>query len=260
MKKLLRVENCANDGDLRANAIRVVKDMWYNTSRDIHGRRRAVAFFNRKKVPGDEQITYADYGSEVIEAYKGIRALRHDMRNHLDVMNALAQAERWGELSEYIRELSGAFRSLAAVTLSGNAVVDALLASKFQWASAAEIDLQAQVVLPYKTPLGAFDWTTLLGNLLDNALEACADVKAAGSVPYIRLNVTFAHGMLHIEIENSSTGRYQKHGASFASTKGKGRGLGLKRVSEVVKRHGGYIALEDQEDAFIVRIILPLEE
>lgn len=219
-----------------------------------------MAFFCSQRRNGNELITNADYGDEVIEAYNGIRALRHDMRNHLDVMNALVKTENWCELSKYIRELSGEFLELSAVTLSGNAAVDALLASKTRRASTLEIDLQAHVVLPYKTPLRAYDWTTLLGNLLDNVIEACADVKSAGSIPYVRLNITFAHGMLHIEIENSSTGLYKKRGASFVSTKGKGRGLGLKRVAGVVKAHEGYIVLEDKKNAFVVRIILPLEE
>jgi two-component system sensor histidine kinase AgrC len=108
--------------------------------------------------------------------------------------------------------------------------------------------LGAHVVLPYQTPLSAFEWTTLLGNLLDNALEASGGANA----PYIQINVSFAHGMLHIKMENAKA-------EGYAPPK-KGRGLGLKRVAAVLDDHRGYMELEDGKNTFITHIILPLEE
>ena len=218
-----------------------------------------MTLFRSKDKHERDKVSYVDYGRDVIDAYNGIRSFRHDLSSYFDVMNALAEAERWSELAAYIRELRGEYYALSAVTLSGNVVVDGILSSAMKRAAAVDADMQIHVVLPYKTMLSALDWTILLGNLTTNAIEACNEVKAAGGIPYIKLDISFSYGMLHLEIENASTGRYKPRGSTYASTKENGRGLGLKRAENIVKTHGGYITYEAKCDMFITRVMLPLE-
>lgn len=214
----------------------------------------------RPEQADEEHLSYADYGREVIEAYNGIRALRHDMRGHLDVIDALAGAGRLDELRDYISGLRGEALALAAMTsLTGNAAVDALISVKAQEAREMGAEFKAQAVLPYSTPLSATEWTGLLGNMLTNAITACSEVAGAGGAAYIDLNISFAHGMLYIELENSSAGRYARRGGEFLSTKQSGGGVGAKRIDAIVARHGGYVERDARPDSFRTRAIIPLK-
>lgn len=217
----------------------------------------ALPWFHRKAAPPPEAAP-GGYAREVLDAYQGIRALRHDLKHHLEAIEGLALASDTPGILAYIAELRGELRAYESILLSGNVVVDALVSRHMRVARESGIDMQAHVVLPFKTPLSPPEWSALLGNLLQNAREAC--MRAGVAEPYIRLHISFTGGELVLRVENASAGAYARKGQGFISEKTGAPGAGLAQVAAVVRRHAGHLSLDAQSAAFTATILLPLEE
>ena len=208
-----------------------------------------MPWFGRPASKRETQPEATSCPQAVLEAYEELRAWRHDLKHHLGTLQALAQAEQWPELARYLEAWSGQVSaSIARLPAhTGNPVLDALLADKLARAQALGIDAQAHVVLPYRTSLDDVEWVTLLGNLLENALQACEQAPLPRS---LRLSIGFTGGMLRLSLINSKTPH---------PVPAKGSGIGLKQVRALVARHAGLLSVQDRSDAFEVNILLPLE-
>ena len=102
------------------------------------------------------------------------------------------------------------------------------------------------------------DLSLIIGNLMDNAMEACADIQDPAK-RFIRIYIDIFKGQLYIYIMNSQEGRRKRSGRIYKSTKNSiGHGFGLMRIDKVVSRYNGYLDRQDEEGVFVTEIMLPL--
>ena len=106
--------------------------------------------------------------------YEQIRAMRHDIAHHLNTIHALLQAGNLKEASEYSAQLLPQQTDNSRLGSCRNPVVDAFLYTRAQEAELRGVPVQADVSLPVELPVSNTDLIVAFGNLLDNALEACA--------------------------------------------------------------------------------------
>ena len=128
--------------------------------------------------------------------------------------------------------------------------MDALL----QYYSAAtqrqEIRADLALTIPAGVPLGDVEWCTVLGNLLENALEACQ--RQSRGERRLSLTSRATEGTLFLLVENTYDGRFDRSEGHILSRKAGGVrcGIGLSSVRETVERHGGTMDLYPGEDVF----------
>ena len=115
----------------------------------------------------------AHYG-DLTAQYEQIRTMRHDISHHYHTISALLQAGNLKEASEYSAQLLPLQTDNSRLGSCRNPVVDAFLYTRVQDAQAKGIPVQAEVSLPVELPVSNTDLIVAFGNLLDNALEACA--------------------------------------------------------------------------------------
>lgn len=198
---------------------------------------------------------------EVQNMYRQTRGWRHDYHDHIQTMKAYLAMGRLEELSHFLGELDRDLTSVDTVIKTGNVMIDAILNSKISLAGARGITVEAKAIVPkvLAMPLSEVDLSLVIGNLMDNAMEAC-DAIGDGKERFIRIYIDILKGQLYIYIMNSSEGRRKRKGRIYESTKsGKYHGFGLMRVNQVVERYHGYLERQDEEGVFVTEVMLPLQ-
>ncbi len=111
------------------------------------------------------------YIAEARARYEQTKSFRHDIKNHLSVLDGLLKNEKLEEGREYLEKLEAASEALSFPYQTGNPVVDILLGEKLGLAK--EIETEVSLVLPNPCGIDDFDLCVLFANVLDNAITAC---------------------------------------------------------------------------------------
>lgn len=181
------------------------------------------------------------------EVYK----LYHDMKNHLLVLNAAESIQE-----KYIDQCMNRIRATEGHAETGITYVDVLLNDKWRKAQESGIDMSFSVQRDALEKIEIFDLTVLLGNLLDNALEAAKKVTDKRAA--ISLKSGKNGGCIFIHITNDYKEEpYEKNGEFQTIKKDKKyHGRGFKNVKEVVQKYGGELKTEYNGRRFSVIILL----
>lgn len=194
---------------------------------------------------------------EVENIYRQMRGWRHDYHNHIQTLLALCSDEQ--KTREYLLTLNDDLTSVDTVIKTGNIMIDAILNSKLSLIRARKIEADAKAVVPPEVTISEVDLCTIIGNLMDNALEACLN-QPAGQQRFIRVYIGVLKGQLYISVYNSMNGMAERSGKIFRSTKGSAsHGFGLLRVDKIVEKHGGYVNRQNEDGVFATEVLLPLE-
>ncbi|MCM1122654.1 MAG: ATP-binding protein [Eubacterium sp.] len=197
---------------------------------------------------------------EVQNMYRQTRGWRHDYHNHIQTMKAHLAMGKFKELESYLNELDRDLTTVDTVIKTGNVMVDAILNSKISVATSKGIavDAKAQVPKELDTVLSEVDICLIVGNLMDNAIEACMKIQQEGQ-RFIRVYMDILKGQLYIYIMNAVGEAPKKVGSAYLSTKNKEHhGFGLMRIDKVVDKYHGYLDRQHEEGVFATEIMLPL--
>lgn len=205
-----------------------------------------------KRVAAFETELLQKYYLEVENMYRKMRGWRHDYRHHIQVMKVHAANGEYDEIDRYLDMLDEDLTQVETVIRTGNRMADAILNSKLSLAAQKEIQVKAEAKIPAALTVSEVDLAIVIGNLLDNAIDACMELPPERRL--IRIYMEMKGSYLYLSLTNTAGGR-KKH--SFATTKGEGHGFGLARVDDVVKKHGGYIRRASEDEAFSTEVLLP---
>jgi sensor histidine kinase regulating citrate/malate metabolism len=208
----------------------------------------------------------AQYYTEVENIYRQMSAWRHDFHNHLQTIKACIAMGHIDELSDFCDRLEHDLRSVDLLVKTGNVMLDAILNSKLSLAKSRGIDVHATANVPKGLMVSDIDLCSLMGNMLDNATEACArregdavqDFEFGG--PFIRVYMGMKGHMLYLCVTNSVFGNIKKSGLRFLSTKANNRsshGYGLIRIDKICEKYGGFCKRNSEPGVFTTEILLP---
>ena len=193
---------------------------------------------------------------EVENMYRQMRGWRHDYRNHIQTIKALAENGDMEAVMQYLDGLELDRNTVDTVIKTGNAMADAILNSKISLARSKNIEVHVDAHIPVKLKMSELDLCVILGNLFDNAIEA--SMKLPEGSRMIRVYMDMKNTQLYISFTNfTATGKLEKVGRLFRTSKGKGHGLGLIRIDAIVERLGGYLSRNSEEGAFTTEILIP---
>ena len=193
---------------------------------------------------------------EVDTMYKKMRGWRHDYRNHIQTLKALAAKNDMVSIREYLDRLETDLKTVDTVIKTGNAMADAILNSKISLAKSRGISVQADAHIPVKLKMSELDLCCILGNLFDNAIEA--SLALPESERLIRVYMDMKGTQLYISFTNFTAGKkLEKTHGRFRTTKGEGHGFGLVRIDDIVARLDGYLSRNSEDGAFTTEILLP---
>lgn len=185
--------------------------------------------------------------SYVVEAqarYENTRAFRHDVKNHLTVLDGFLKAGNIGQAQTYLQKLDAATEELSFPFTTGNPVVDILLENKLALCKTNTIKLDASLALPSACVVTDLDWCVIFANALDNAIQAC---KKADAPRMIHIAGERQGDFYMLEFEN--TCREERLPVP-------GFGIGLSNIKTVSEKYGGFMTVERKEEKFVLSVLL----
>lgn len=206
----------------------------------------------QKRVAAFEDEIMKKYYREVENMYTKMRGWRHDYRHHIQAMKVHAARGEYDEIDRYLDMLDDDLTNVETVVRTGNALTDAIFNSKLSLAMEKQIQVKASARIPVTLTVSELDLCVIIGNLLDNAIDACMELPPQQRL--IRIYMEMKGNYLYLALTNTAGGA-KKY--SFASTKGKGHGFGIARMDAIVKKYGGYIRRASEDGAFSTEVLLP---
>lgn len=202
---------------------------------------------------------YANQLNVVLRGEEKIKALRHDIKHHLSELMLLANKHDVAEIQKYIDEMNSFLKNPNEIVASGNLEIDSVLNFMLQKAEKELKTVDIKVMLPEKVR-HSFDINVMLGNLLENAIEAAGKTENK----YLSVHIKLKRGILKVKIENSFESSYilrkeqNRKDTILKTTKPftKQHGIGLKNVKKIVEKYNGTMAVTAQKGIFCVNLLL----
>ena len=205
-----------------------------------------------KKVAAFESEILQKHYEEVENMYAKMRGWRHDYRHHIQTMKVHAANGEYEEINRYLEMLDDDLTNVETVIKTGNRMADAILNSKLSIAAKNEITVKAEAKIPVSLSVSELDLCIIIGNLLDNAIDACMELPVEKRL--IRIYMEMKGNFLYLALTNTSGGKKKKN---FRRPKGEGPGCGISRMDAVVEKYGGYSTRASEDEAFSTEVLLP---
>lgn len=196
---------------------------------------------------------------EVIgESQSRIRALRHDMKNHMLHLSGELRRGNYEDALRYLEDMEEELQNPTEYVRTGNREIDSLLNYKLQKAKQVLSEVESDIHVPAELVPKSFDINVILGNLLDNAIEAAQESMEKR----MKLVMRADRGVLLLHVSNSCKNPPKKKGDVFFSTKEESgeHGTGLQNVRRMVERQNGNIAFHYETGVFLVEVMLYMNE
>ena len=191
------------------------------------------------------------------ETIEKTRKMRHDMRQHLLVLKNLAQSRDVNQFQDYMKSYVSRQDMEQHLMLCDNFAVNALLQHYSSLAEKEGITLKMKVGFPEELPVSENDLVCVLGNLLENAVEAC--VRQTEGKKFISVQGELIHdSMAMVVVRNSYSGEVREEEGHFISSKRKNGqfGIGLDSVRSFAEKRGSMMKVSYADHVFEVYVLL----
>ena len=206
------------------------------------------------KIQAEINRLQENYALQIEENLNTLRSLRHDIKNHLIIIDGYASQKNYEKIHEYIQNIGTRFKDTSAIQ-TPSVPLSAILNEKASLAKQENILYEITCNIPY-LKINDFTMITIVGNLLDNAICAASKCEAG----WLRAAIQQKESALSISVDNSHTENIQERDGVFTSTKADKsdlHGIGIKNVRKAVNDLRGQIEITYTENTFHVGILLP---
>ena len=189
---------------------------------------------------------------ETEQAFQLWRRSVHDYKNHVIALRQLAEDENMEGIKEYLNCENELIQKKMFYIKTGNSVVDAIVNTKQRLAEEKGITFIVNATIPKKCCVSEIDMSNILGNLIDNAMEASKGEEE----PYIDLTIRQEKAFLVIKIIN----QYSRDFPEKLKTTKKNQefhGIGIGSVKSIVKKYEGEFSIAKKETEVVAQILIP---
>lgn len=203
-----------------------------------------------------------NYYLEIQKEQEKIKKINHDIKNHMICIRSMSEAKD-EKLLDYIDNMESnmmAFNTNYNFN-SGNMILDSILNNKNAMCIENKIKFVVNVNFSKCDFMDMADVCSMFANLIDNAIEANLNIYSNDIVKEIILKSVYVSEMCVIKIENNKENQILCKNGNFITTKKDKNlhGIGLKNVSEIVKKYNGEMVVDYTDTRFIVKILLPIK-
>lgn len=195
--------------------------------------------------------------NEVRSIHKEMRGYKHDFHHHLQTLKGQLEAGEVERALAYIEQLDNQLMNVDTLLKTGNVSLDAILSTKISQAKAENIAVTVKANVPDSLTISDLELSIIIGNLLDNAIEACCTVKRER---FIRIFISMKGNMLYFSMLNASGAKRKKTGSLFTTHKDGVHGFGLRRAEAILEEHGGWVKYNSEDGAFTSEFLVPAVE
>ena len=186
------------------------------------------------------------------------RNARHDMKQHFIVLMEMLDSNQNKLAIEYLSELIDMnVLNNTGISNTDNIVLDSLINAKYSLALIHKIKFETNIHIPMQLPFESADISILLGNILDNAIEASVTIPVDERI--IRCFMKYENNILIITVINSFSGKLSRNKNGKIKTTKKSpenHGIGLESIKKIASKYYGSVVVETSEEIFKIKVII----
>ena len=199
----------------------------------------------------------AEQYQRLAESIEETRAARHDMRHHLNAMKAMSENGDYAHLDNYLADLLDQLPRNRQITVCENYTANIILDHFISRTNDLNIPLKFSFHLSHNPRVADADLCVLMGNALENALEAVMELPAEKR--FITARALEEEDRIYMTFDNSYGGElkesgnngYLSHKRNFAMA-----GVGVPSIRAIVKKYGGDMRIDAKDGVFKLSILL----
>lgn len=196
---------------------------------------------------------------EIDSIYSDMRTWQHDYKNNLSVLRSLVDKVETEKALDYIDNMYGETYNGTIMLQTGNLALDAVVSSKLWLAKSQNIEVNIRVVYAENVHISDNDLCAIVGNLLDNAIEACARMDKMSGKKFINFSFMVKRKSLMISVSNSYNNELHCKGNRYITTKREpSHGIGIAHIDAIVAKYQGHVLRSHENGVFETHIMLPL--
>lgn len=206
----------------------------------------------------EELVEEEQRREEVYALHQAGRKLKHDMKNHLMVISSYLASENYEEARTYASEILDKLNAMHSYIETGNTLMNHIINEKFRYAREQGIEIKAEIENLSFCAISSMDFAALLGNMLDNAIEA--SVREAEGGRELELLVTKKQGYETICVKNRVSASVLERNPGLLSTKEAERdahGIGILRIKEIAENCHGMYDVYEMDGFFCIAVFIP---
>lgn len=182
------------------------------------------------------------------------KTARHDLRQHLGVIRAYVEQQEMGKLLKYLESYEKTLPADTRKTFCANFAANAILTYYAEKAAPHKIDFDVCCPLPENLPINEPEICALLGNLLENAVDACLECQEGAA--FIRVRCECRETSLALTVDNSCQTRPAAKNGRLLSSKHEGYGTGTYSVKATAEKYNGTATFEYRDGVFYSSVLL----
>ena len=192
---------------------------------------------------------------EIRTLHQNVRKLKHDMKNHMMVLASYLNSNDIEAAKAYTSEILDKLNAMHSYVETGNSLLNHILNEKLELARSLGISVQAEIETLSFASMRSIDFSALLTNLLDNAIEA----SQREDNPELRIRIAAERGYHTIRVKNRITDSVLDKNPELASTKKEKdlHGLGIPQIKEIVDNYNGMYDFYEEDGFFCAGVFIP---
>jgi len=195
---------------------------------------------------------------EIRSLHSNVRQLKHDMKNHFMVIASYLNEENMEMAKEYTSEILDKLNTMHSYVETGNSLLNHILNEKLEWARSCGIGVKAEIENIAFGRMKSIDFSALLTNMLDNAIEASMLLgREAGAE--LQVFIQTVRGYETICVKNKIASSVFAANPHLESTKTEKElhGMGVGKIRTIAEEYGGMVDFYEEEDTFCVKVFIP---
>lgn len=211
--------------------------------------------YKYKLVDAQIELQKQNYKS-LNQSIENYNAFKHDVRHHLIAIKLMIDAENYTAASEYMEKFCEIEGTQDIDVLCNNFTIDSILKYYMSNALNYNVDFKVNVNIPQDINIDNFDLAVVIGNCVENAIEACGKIIGKDK-KYIDIKAEIKGFNLILIIKNSFNGHVIKEGNIIkTSKKSQKHGIGLSNVRKIAEKYNGFFDVKYTDSEFEVSIIM----
>lgn len=206
----------------------------------------------------NQNTAYEKQNLIINESLTNIKSLKHDIKNHIIALSEIHKKRDDKAFQDYVNQIFAEIKNDNEFINSNNFVVDSIINFKLQKLLVYDdIEIDLNVNIPNKINIVPYDLTVILGNLIDNSINA---IEKVDSNKKFYLSINYEKNNLIILIDNSYDGDLCVTNGELQIIQTENNGYGIKNINKILTKYNGNIHIETIDKMFSVSIVLPTNQ
>jgi signal transduction histidine kinase len=193
------------------------------------------------------------YYDKLEQQYLDSLSILHDVKKHIRTIEELYRHNEEATALEYSKDITNILDSFRLNEFTDHRVLNIILNDKIRIAEQNNIKFICRIDHVDLSFIDNIDLTTIFANLLENAIEACMNIKGDKT---IMVQVGSFNNLIVINIKNTIRQCNKEISVNMKSSKKNHEGIGIPNVQKVVSKYNGDFNIQKEEDMFVCSIVI----